>query len=78
MKMTLITNSKRELVGSVQGSCTTHRVAVADKDGQALLSVGLIPGPDQKLIEVEVPDELAKCEATDLHEHLEQHLAKRK
>jgi len=78
MKMTIITNAKRELVGSVQGSCTTHRVAVSDKDGQTLLSVGLMPGPDQKLIEVEVPDDLARCEATELHQHLEQHLGRRK
>ncbi len=73
MKMTIITDSKGELLGSTQGECS--RLGVTE---QAEISVGLLPGPDQKFVEIEVPDDFAKCDASELHKRLKEHLSKHK
>jgi hypothetical protein len=78
MKMTLITNSKGELVGSIQGSATEYRTLVSEKGEQTQISLGLLPTPDQKFTECDVPDELVRCEAHELHEHLKTYLGKSK
>jgi hypothetical protein len=75
MKMTLITNSKGELVGSIQGN-TECRTLVSERGEQTPVSIGVVPGPDQKFTEFEVPDDVLNCEARELHERLKPFLAK--
>lgn len=76
MKVTLITNGKSELIGSIQGPTTQYRNVVTDRGEQVELSLGVMPMPDQKFSEVEVPDDLVRCEAHELHERLKPYLAK--
>ncbi len=76
MKMTIISNSQGEVVGSVQGGCSQDGIVARTKTEQPPYAVGIMPGPDQRFTEIEVPDELAACDAKDLYERLQQYLCK--
>jgi|GEM_PF-1117387 len=76
MKMTIITNRKGEIVGSTQGSYSQLGIVKVEKDERTEISVGLLPGPDQEFIEIEVPNEFAEYDASELHERLKGHVSK--
>lgn len=73
MKITVITDSKREILGAIRGSAMQFNDGGGQND-QAPIFVGLVPGPDQTFTEIEVPEQLANRDAAELLEGLKDHL----
>ncbi|MCU1265503.1 MAG: hypothetical protein JWM21_1821 [Acidobacteria bacterium] len=71
MKMTIITNAKGEITGSVRGQYLDRRTV----SGQA---ASILPSQGQKLYEIEFPDELTDCDPGELHKRLGAHRSKTK
>src|SRR5262249_11142989 len=72
MTMTLITNDKCKLGASVQGAI--RRTAVTAKGAERGVVAVPVPGPGQKALQGEVPDDLAELGAAELHEQLKKFL----
>jgi hypothetical protein len=71
MKMTIITNAKGEVTGSMRGHYTDR----LQESGQG---ASILPAQGQKFHEIEFPDELADCDAGELHTRLAAHRDKTK
>ncbi len=75
MKVTVVTNDKGELVGTIQGEYVQTEVegqtglAVNDESG-AVMQAGILLAPGQQMQQIEVSDELAQMEATDFLERI--------
>ncbi len=67
MKLTVVINDR----GKVAGTFRHEELAEG-------VHVKLVPGPKQSVREIEVPDEFARLEATDLHARIAKLYLKRK
>jgi hypothetical protein len=72
MKMTVITDTKGNVIGTTQGHAKDH--AKPSTEGW---SAALVAGPGQQLHEVDLPEEVAKLkDSEELHRQVKTYLAK--
>lgn len=71
MRITVITDGKGEILGAVRGPCAKY--SIAETSG---MSVGFLPAPGQKLVELDAPDELREVGCEDLISRLKELLLK--
>jgi hypothetical protein len=79
MKVTVITNEKGELVGTIQGEYglteIEGRTALAVNDeADSSVQAGILLEPGQQTQEIEVPDEVAQMDADDFLERIRSQL----